>query len=102
MTEKAIDLVMRELKNIRENSLSANRLKIRKEQLKGQIAVSVEAHQNEMLSAGKSMILFNKVDTIEEVIGRIEAITSSDVLEVANDIFDPANLGLLIFTNGKK
>ena len=102
MVDKAISLVMKELKKIREEKMSSSRLKIRKEQLKGQIAISVEAHQNEMLSAGKSMLLFNKVDTVEEVIARVEAITPSDVMHVASDVFDPSSLSSLIFTNGKK
>jgi predicted Zn-dependent peptidase len=102
MVEKAIYLVTRELQKLRENKMSVNRLRISKEQLKGQIAISVEAHQNEMLSAGKSLILFDKVDTIEEVTARIEAINASDLLEVANDIFDPVKLSTLIYSNGKK
>lgn len=102
MVEKAISLILKELRKLCTARMSANRLKISKEQLKGQIAVSVEAHQNEMLAAGKSMLLFNKADTIHEVIGRIEAITSSDVLEVSNEILEPSQLSMLIFTNGKK
>jgi predicted Zn-dependent peptidase len=102
MVDKAISLVMKELRKIRDEEMSSGRLKIRKEQLKGQIAISVEAHQNEMLSAGKSMLLFNKVDSVEEVITRVEAITPSDVLHVANEIFNPSALSSLIFTNGKK
>ncbi len=102
MVDKAISLVMKELRKIREEKMGNGRFKIRKEQLKGQIAISVEAHQNEMLSAGKSMLIFNKVDTVEEVIARVEAITPSDVMEVANEVFDPSALSSLIFTNGKK
>ena len=55
-----------------------------------------------MLSTAKSMILFNKVDSIAEVISRIEAITVTDVQEVANEIFNPSLLSSLIFTNGRK
>lgn len=102
VAEKAISLVMNELRMLRDKGMSSRRLGISKEQLKGQLAISVEAHQNEMLSAGKSMILFNRVDTIGEVINRIDAITPSEVLEVANEIFNPANLSSLIFTNGRK
>jgi len=102
MVEKAISLVMKELDKLRQKATSSSRLNISKEQLKGQIAISVEAHQNEMLSTAKSMILFNKVDSIAEVISRIEAITVTDVQEVANEIFNPSLLSSLIFTNGRK
>lgn len=102
MVEKAISLVTGELKKLRECKLSGNRLKISKEQLKGQVAISVEAHQNEMLSIGKSLVVFNKVDTISEMIGKVDAISDMDVLEVANEILDPDKLSTLIFTNGRK
>ena len=102
MVEKAVALVLKELQKLCIHRMSSNKLRISKEQLKGQIAISVEAHQNEMLAAGKSMILFNRADTIQEVISRIEAITPAEILEVSNEILEPSLLSTLIFTNGKK
>ena len=44
-----------------------------------------------MLAMGKSMLLYNKVDTFESVKNKIEAINSNQLLEVANEVFNLDN-----------
>jgi len=61
----------------------------------GQLAISYEQGMNEMLSVGKSYLAYNKVDSIEEINSKIEAITTEQILETANEIFDPAKLSVL-------
>jgi predicted Zn-dependent peptidase len=50
-----------------------------------------------MLSLGKSVLLYNKVDTFEIVKEKVEAVSSSQILEVANEIFNEDNLSHLIY-----
>ena len=50
-----------------------------------------------MLAMGKSMLLYNKVDTFESVKNKIEAINSNQLLEVANEMFNLDNLSCLIY-----
>ena len=52
---------------------------------------------NEMLSIGKSILVFDKVDTIEQINAKIEAITAEQLLETANEIFNRDALSTLIF-----
>ena len=94
---KALKLIDRELKKVREQRLSPLQLHTAREQLKGQLAISVESHQNEMLSMGKSMLVFNKVDTIAEIKHKIDQVTSSGLLEVANQVLDPKALSMMIY-----
>ena len=96
---KAIDLIHNELRKLREVKLSSAQLHTAKKQLKGQLVISLESHQNEMLTMGKNMLVYDKVDPVEEVCRRIDKISSESLAEIANEIFKPSELSTLIFNN---
>jgi len=50
-----------------------------------------------MLALGKSLLLFDKVDTNLEIFEKIDAITSENVLEIANEILIKENCSMLTF-----
>jgi predicted Zn-dependent peptidase len=95
--EKCISLTMRELKTLRENLLGTVQLLRAKKQLIGQIAIGAEINENQMFSIGRSLLLFNRVDSLEEITKKIEGITSKELIEVANEIFNPGKLSSLIY-----
>jgi predicted Zn-dependent peptidase len=95
--DKTLALVHKELSYLREKKLGKLQLKRAKQQLKGQVAISFESNLHEMLSIGKSLLMYNKIDTIEQINSKIDKITSSDLLEVANDIFHPDQLSMLVY-----
>jgi len=94
---KTMELVHKELKRFRELSLGTLQLKRAKQQLLGQVAISLESNLNEMLSMGKSVLIYNRIDTIEEINRKIEAVTANELLEVANQIFDTNKLSVLSY-----
>jgi predicted Zn-dependent peptidase len=98
---KAIDLIYKELKKLKEKELTSVGLHTAKQQIKGQLAISLESHQNEMLSIGKNVLVYGKVDTMEEIYRRIDSVTSINLLETANQIFESSRLSTLIFNNQK-
>lgn len=101
LVPRALQLIYRELTRFREVGLSSAGLHTAKQQLKGQLAISMESHQNEMLAMGKNMLVYNKVAPVEEIYGQIDAITVADLLHAANEIFEPAALSTLIFNSQK-
>ena len=68
-----------------------------KQQMLGQIAISLENPENLLLGLGKSFLLFNKVDSIETVTSRLMKITSDDILKVANETFKDNKFSTLIY-----
>jgi predicted Zn-dependent peptidase len=94
---RSIKLTKRELIKLCEKPLGTLQLKKAKQQLIGQIAIGQENDVNLMLSLGKSVLLYNKVDTFEIVKEKVEAVSSSQILEVANEIFNEDNLSHLIY-----
>ena len=94
---RSIKLTKRELIKLCEKPLGTLQLKKAQQQLIGQIAIGQENDVNLMLSLGKSVLLYNKVDTFEIVKEKVEAVSSSQILEVANEIFNEDNLSHLIY-----
>lgn len=94
---KAQNLIHKEISKIKNDLLGINQLQRAKQQMTGQLAISLENSENLLLSLGKSYLLYNKVDSIEVVTERIEQITSKDIIEVANDVFVDNNFSTLIY-----
>ena len=95
--DKSIELIYKELDKLKTNKLGTLQLTQAKQQIKGQIALGNESGLNIMLALGKSLLTYGKVDLIEDIYRQIDQITASDLLEVANDIFDTEKLSSLIY-----
>lgn len=96
--EKCRDLVSKELNKFRTEQLSSLKLKQYKTQLKGQIELSEENRMNNVLNLGKSLLIFDRLFSMEEVFKKIDAITPEDIYHVANTVFDPKHLNELQYT----
>jgi len=97
LLEKCINIILKELRQLRTKALSSQNLQKAKRQVHGHIAISSEINENHMLSIGKSLLIFNKIDTLEEIGRRVEAITAAQLLEIANEILDADALSYLIY-----
>jgi len=98
---RAIELIHKELYRFRSVSLTKIGMHIAQRQLKGQFAISLESYQNEMLAMGKNMLVYGKIDTVEEIYRKIDGITAANLIDMANEVFDPSSLSTLIFNNQK-
>lgn len=96
-TEKCIKLIQKELDLLKNTSLTGLQLSAAKKQLTGQIAVSSDNHENLALALGKSYLNYNHFNSIEETIQKIDKIASSDILDIANEIFAEQNLSMLSY-----
>jgi predicted Zn-dependent peptidase len=95
--EKSIDITERELNKLRTTRLGPVQLSKARNQIKGYLARGYENYESLMLSLGKSMMVFNTIETLEDQYKRIDFLTSSELLETANDIFDKSKLSTLIY-----
>jgi predicted Zn-dependent peptidase len=85
------------LKIIREQALSIIQLKKAKEQLKGHLALSLDSNSGIMLGLGKSLLLFNQIDSIQEIYSAIDKLTTNELQEIAAQYFDEQVISELIF-----
>ncbi len=94
---KCINLVNKELSVLCAKPLSSTALKKIKQQLIGQMMISATGEEAQMFSIGKSMLVYNKVTTMEEIYKKIERISAKQLYEVANEIFAPEKLSVLLY-----
>ena len=95
--EKALVILLKELKRLREEKLTKVQLHTIKKQIIGQLAIAQESNLAAMLAIGKSYLLQNRFEPIEMIIERIQATTAEELVEIANEIFDSAKLSMLTF-----
>jgi predicted Zn-dependent peptidase len=95
--KKSLKVVYKELEKVKTKPLGPTQLLRAKKQLTGQIAMAAENHENQMMAIAKSLITYNKVEELDVICKKIENISSSEILEVANEIFDTKRLSTLIF-----
>ena len=95
--DKSISIALAELNNLRRSKLGTIQLSRSKNQIKGYLARGYENHESLMLSLGKSLLVFNKIDTLEEICRKIDNLTSSGLLDIANEVFEPEKLSTLIY-----
>lgn len=95
--DQSVELIHKELNKLRTEKLGVIQLNQAKQQIKGQIALGHESGLNIMLSLGKSLLTFNKVDFISEIFQQIDKITATDLADVANEVFAPNELSSLIY-----
>jgi predicted Zn-dependent peptidase len=96
-TEKAIKLVEKELRKLREQKLGPVQLRQAKDKFIGQIALGEENRIGLLISMSKSLLDYGRVDSLEEIFSKINAVSDSQVLEIANEMFDPKVLSAMIF-----
>ena len=94
---RSMQVTREEIRKLRNNLITENRLNHAHKQLMGQLAISRENNENIMLSSAKSYLVFNRVDSLETIRKNLESISSGKLRETANEILDPNLLNTLIF-----
>jgi predicted Zn-dependent peptidase len=95
--EKSIAITLIELNKLRNTRLGPLQFSKAKNQLKGYLARSYENHESLMLSLGKSLLVFNRIDSLEDICKKIDSLTTSELLEISNEVFEPSGLSTLIY-----
>jgi predicted Zn-dependent peptidase len=95
--EKSISLVDKELNKIMTQKLGVMQLYKAKRQLIGQLAIASDSNENLMLSVAKSFMVYNTADNLEIIYAQIENLSSSNIIEIANEVLNPNKLSTLIY-----
>lgn len=95
--QKCLKLIQVELDLLKNKALSTIQFSKAKKQLIGQLAIAAENNENMMITLGKSYMIYNKVDTLEEINKQIDAITSLQLMELANEVLDNNHFSTIIY-----
>ncbi len=93
-----IELTNKELNKLQQHLIPPGKLQYAKRQLLGQIAIASEFMEHQMLTTAKSFLLFNRVDSLQEIGFKLDKIDAGKLREIANEIYDPQQLNTLIYS----
>jgi predicted Zn-dependent peptidase len=96
-TDKALSLIYKEFRKLRENPLTEVQLQKAKNKFIGQIALGEENRIGLIISMAKSLIDYDKIDSLDTVFKKIEAVTTGEMAQIANEMLDEKNLSVLSF-----
>ncbi len=93
---KALRLTMREAARAAAKTPSPDELRRAKDYAIGQMRLALESTSNQMMWAGEHLLGFGKIFEPEEVVQRVQQVTSSEVQRIARDLFRPQRLRLAV------
>jgi predicted Zn-dependent peptidase len=96
--EKSKQLIWRELNELNRTGMSVRQLSDAKKQIIGQIALAQDSGNAIMFNIAKSLQLFGKIDTLEEITEKVHQISASELHEIANEIFRPDKMSSVTYT----
>ena len=82
--DKVVNIIFREFKKLRDKKVSQKELSRVKEYLKGSIILGLENTSNRMIRMANSIIYYNRIITVEEILNKIDAITADDIWVLSN------------------
>ncbi len=91
---EAVKLVIEELNKCKDNGISDSELKTAKEQLKGNTLLASESVDSRMTRLAKCEIYFNRFIPTEEILENIDKVTSQEIKDLAQEIFERKYLSL--------
>ncbi len=94
---RARELVDIELRRMAYEPMTQKELDAAKRQLKGQLMVASDNHENYFLSLGKAYLHQGRVETLEEIMRRIDDLQLDALQEIAREIFPPERMYTLIY-----
>jgi predicted Zn-dependent peptidase len=96
--EKCRALVMKELEKLKAKKIGSLQFGQYKRQFNGQIAMAEESRVSVMLSFGKSLLDYGRIDSLKEIFSRVERLTPTELFEIANEIFDEEKMSSMVYT----
>lgn len=87
--EPVMASLCQELKSIRAHAITEEEILRGKEQLKGNYILGLESTGSFMSMMGKSELMAGMIETIDEVIEKIDRVQAQDVFRMADQVFTP-------------
>lgn len=94
--KRCLRLVQRELDRMRERPLSERQLSAAKRQLKGQLAIASDNHEQFVLDVARTYLHEHREHHISQLFRQIDAVTAEQIHLVAQQLFHPDRLQTLM------
>ena len=95
--EQCVELCHKELKQLRDTTLTSAQLQRALRQLEGQMAISAENQENNALAMAKQMLYHHHAPAWQETFAKVQQITPTQLQDVANEVFAPEKIYTLLY-----
>ena len=92
-----LELCHKELKQLRDTTLTSAQLQRALRQLEGQMAISAENQENNALAMAKQMLYHHHAPAWQETFAKVQQITPTQLQDVANEVFAPEKIYTLLY-----
>jgi predicted Zn-dependent peptidase len=96
--EKSKQLIWKELDELKRTRMSARQLSDAKKQIIGQIALAQDSGSAIMFNIAKSLQLFGRIDTLEEIFEKVDQISAKELHDIANEVFRRDHMCSITYT----
>jgi predicted Zn-dependent peptidase len=93
---QVVQLVMEQFRRLKTETLAADELRRAKDQLKGNLLLSLESSMSRMSNLARQQMHFNYFFGIQEILDKVESITEDQVLAMANQLFQPETVAVTL------
>lgn len=100
--EKVLDLTLGEFRKLKSDAVSGVELESAKQQLKGNILLSLESSDNRMSKLAKNEIYFGRYQTLEELMEGFDRVTVKSLQGVCELLLDERYVTLVLMGNGEE
>ncbi|MGB6875716.1 MAG: pitrilysin family protein [Candidatus Acidiferrales bacterium] len=98
-TERLINSVTKELRDLKENGVTAEELLRCKANLKGGTLLSLESTGSRMSDLARQFLYFGRYTSPEDRIAVMEAVTAEEIQQLAQKMFQPSHAAAAILGN---
>jgi predicted Zn-dependent peptidase len=98
-TRKVLQLTLQELRRLKEETVSEVELKRAKDQVKSNMVIGLESSGSRMANLARQQMYFGRFFGVDEMMEEIEAVTTADVQELAQELFQPESMALTLLGN---
>lgn len=93
---QVVKLIMKEFRKIKEEGITKAEEERVKNQIKGNLVLSLESSNSHMSRLARQEIYYGKYISVDDIIKGIEKVTAADVQRLAQQLFTPENISLTI------
>jgi predicted Zn-dependent peptidase len=97
--KQVVEMVMAELRRMKEEPVSVEELRRAKDCLKGSMLLSLESTGARMSNLARQELYFARFFTLDEIGDAVERVTSGDLQQLARDLFIPEQIAVTVLGN---
>jgi predicted Zn-dependent peptidase len=97
--EQVIRLTVEEFRRLKNHPVPEEELQRAKDQLKGNILMSLESSGALMSNLARQEMYFQRFDAVPEILEQVAGVTSADLMRMARQLFVPESVAVAILGN---